>query len=55
MVNALGIPLVMSTLARKHVTHMFDGLFSISIPHMQHKTVGIVAVNMLDIVGELVE
>jgi hypothetical protein len=55
IVNALGIPLVMSTLDRKQVTHMFDGLCSISMPHMQHNTVGIVAVNMLDIVGELVE
>lgn len=44
----------MSTLARKHVTHMFDGLCSISIPHIQHNTVGIVAVNMLDIADERV-
>lgn len=33
----------MSTLARRHVTHMFEGFCRISVPHIQHKIIGIVA------------
>jgi hypothetical protein len=45
MVSCLGIPAVMSTLDRRHVTHMLEGFCNISVPHMQHRMVGIVAWN----------
>jgi hypothetical protein len=35
----------MSTLDLRHVTHMLEGFCNISVPHMQHRMVGIVAWN----------
>jgi hypothetical protein len=45
IVSCLGIPAVMSTLDLRHVTHMLEGFCNISVPHMQHRMVGIVAWN----------